>query len=102
MAMSNWTINLHDFYEPSSIKTPINQGSIVTSGKHQFTTERWQVFKKDQWHHCFVFLPLVGTKVKPFAKKPSELIDLIRNNSITVELNLWPAAFTHQQNTGRS
>jgi hypothetical protein len=94
----NYAIDPALYFESTKIKPPINQGSTISSGDKKFTVDHWFGVRDDQDMHSFVFIPLPGTNVKPFGRKPSEVAEAIRNNTITVEL-LWPSL---PQNTKRS
>lgn len=82
----SYAIDLDPFYEDTKIKPPVNQGAIVTHNDNQFTVDRWFSARG----HCFVFIPVApGSRIKPFAKRPSEVLSLIAEKKLTVELK-WP------------
>lgn len=77
-----YTINLTQYYESTEIKPLINE-HIVKHGDRSYRVDRW--FKSGK--HCYVFVDItmgVGQHRKPFAKRPSDVQELIKNNKITI------------------
>lgn len=63
-------------------KPPLFQGAVIKFGKHRFPVEKWNIGDS----YCYVFNDTAEQDpYKPFAKKPSEIRQLIADKKIIVE-----------------
>lgn len=85
--------DLTPFYEPQAIgKDPIGvrpllQGHTVKSGDRQYRTER---IMNNKLGHCYVFIDISINHAQhknPFAKKPSEVVELLKIKKIVITNN---------------
>jgi hypothetical protein len=74
-------MELTNYYEFNNIYSkPLIQNQVIEAkGKH-FRVDRY--FNRE--NHCYVFIDVSEEQVKPFAKKPSEVKELIKNGIIKV------------------
>jgi len=85
-------IKLNSYFENRRIK-PLLARSIVSSKGTTYRTEReWEGNITFAENHCYVFVPIdgklfhdSGKPIKPFAKKPSDVANLIEQGIITVD-----------------
>lgn len=75
----SYCIDLDPFFESSAIR-PVIQNTIVKFGQSLFKVERWFMGTD----HCYVFID-EKKEYKPFAKKPSEVKELISEKKLTIE-----------------
>ncbi len=59
---------------------PLLHGNVIVSNEKEFWVDR--IIKGNK--HCYVFIPTKEFKIRPFARKPSEVKQLIEEKKITV------------------
>lgn len=78
-----YLIKLNSFMEDVSLKVLMDKSTVIHKAVH-FRTERY--FSVDRDLHCFVFICISeGKIVKPFAKKPSDVIKLIKEGKLKID-----------------
>lgn len=89
----SYAIDFEQYMESIRIK-PLMQGAIVEHDGERYTVDRWI---RDSEFHCYVFVPNKGSKHKPFAKRPMEVVELLYFKTIKI-ISLWPLP---QPSTGK-
>lgn len=84
--MRDYAIDLTEYYEPK-ISKPLLAGHIVSHNNVTYRVDRWFKAPKDIECHCYVFVDITidtTLHIKPFAKKPSDVEALLKNNILQI------------------